>query len=132
MLTWTIGDVTVKRIVESEIAFPHDPKGGFLAQASPAALREMPWLWPHFVTEEGSLKISMHALLVEAPGLTLVVDTCVGNDKPRSLTGGVALQTRFLEDLEAAGCRREAVNAVVCTHLHVDHVGWNTMLRHGR
>ena len=107
MLSWKIGDVTVTRIVESEIAFPHDPKGGFLCQASPAALREMPWLWPHFVTEDGSLKISMHALLVEAPRLTLVVDTCVGNDKPRALTGGVGLQTSFLKDLEAAGCRRE-------------------------
>ncbi|MBK7948802.1 MAG: MBL fold metallo-hydrolase [Deltaproteobacteria bacterium] len=132
MLSWKIGDVTVTRVVESEIVFPNDPKGGFLGQASPAALREMPWLWPHFVTEEGHLRISMHALLVEAPRLTLVVDTCVGNDKPRALTGGVGLATRFLEDLESTGCRRESVNAVVCTHLHVDHVGWNTMWKNGR
>ncbi|MBY0399263.1 MBL fold metallo-hydrolase [Myxococcota bacterium] len=131
-MSWKIGDVTVTRIVESELVFPHDPKGGFLSQASPKALREMPWLRPHFVTDEGHLKISIHALLVEAPRLTLVVDTCIGNDKPRGLTGGAGLQTSFLTDFEKTGCRREAVNAVVCTHLHVDHVGWNTMWQHGR
>ena len=131
-LVWNIGDVTVTRIVESEIPVPYDQKSPFLRQATPEALRSMPWLHPHFVTDEGHLKISIHALLVEAPGLTLVVDTCIGNDKPRGLTGGVGLQTSFLKNLEAAGCRRESVNAVVCTHLHVDHVGWNTMLQNGR
>jgi glyoxylase-like metal-dependent hydrolase (beta-lactamase superfamily II) len=131
-LIWKIGDVTVTRIVESEIPVPYDKKAAFLRQATPEALRRMPWLQPHFVTDEGHLRISIHALLVEAPGLTLVVDTCIGNDKPRALNRGVALQTSFLKDLEAAGCRRESVNAVVCTHLHVDHVGWNTMLQHGR
>ena len=131
-LVWNIGDVTVTRIVESEMAVPYDRKAPFLRQATPETLRSMPWLVPHFVTDEGHLKLSIHALLVEAPGLTLVVDTCIGNDKPRGLTGGVGLQTSFLGNLEAAGCRRESVNAVVCTHLHVDHVGWNTMLQNGR
>jgi len=124
--------VTITQIVESVVPVPYAPRSPFIRQATPEALRGMPWLQPHFVTEEGHLKISIHALLVEAPRLTLIVDTCIGNDKPRTLTGGVALQTTFLKQLEAAGCRREAVNAVVCTHLHVDHVGWNTMLQHGR
>ena len=56
-----------------------------------------------------------------------MVDTCIGNDRPRSLVGGQALSTDFLESFEATGWTRESVNAVVCTHLHVDHVGWNTM-----
>jgi glyoxylase-like metal-dependent hydrolase (beta-lactamase superfamily II) len=60
------------------------------------------------------------------------VDTCVGNDKPRALLGGQALQTEFLASLAAAGCPRESVDTVVCTHLHVDHVGWNTMRLDGR
>jgi glyoxylase-like metal-dependent hydrolase (beta-lactamase superfamily II) len=131
-LVWRVGDVTITQIVESVVPVPYAPRSPFIRQATPEALRGMPWLQPHFVTEEGHLKISIHALLVEAPRLTLIVDTCIGNDKPRTLTGGVALQTTFLKQLEAAGCRREAVNAVVCTHLHVDHVGWNTMLQHGR
>jgi glyoxylase-like metal-dependent hydrolase (beta-lactamase superfamily II) len=61
-----------------------------------------------------------------------VVDTCIGNDRPRSLVGGQALSTDFMGSFEATGWTRESVNAVVCTHLHVDHVGWNTMLEGGR
>jgi len=48
------------------------------------------------------------------------------------MTGGVGLATPFLRHMEEAGWARESVNAVVCTHLHVDHVGWNTMLVDGR
>jgi len=132
MLVWKVGDVTITRIVESELPVPYNAKTPFLRQATPEKLRSMPWLYPHFVTDDGQLNMSIHALLVDAPGLTLVVDTCIGNDKPRALSGGVGLETDFLKRLEAAGCRRESVNAVVCTHLHVDHVGWNTMLQNGR
>ena len=132
MLTWKIGAVTVMRIVELETPVPYDPAHPFLREATPERLREMPWLYPHFVTAEGHLKLSIHALVVRAPGLTLVVDTCVGNDKPRALMGGVALQTAFLESLAEAGCAPESVDAVVCTHLHVDHVGWNTRLVDGQ
>ena len=131
MLQWNIGSVTVTRVVELETPVPYDPAHPFLREATPERLREMPWLYPHFVTEEGHLKLSIHALVVKAPGLTLVVDTCVGNDKPRTLMGGVALQTAFLESLSAAGVTPESVDAVVCTHLHVDHVGWNTRLQDG-
>ena len=131
MLQWNIGSVTVTRVVELETPVPYDPAHPFLREATPERLREMPWLYPHFVTEEGRLKLSIHALVVKAPGLTLVVDTCVGNDKPRTLMGGVALQTAFLESLSAAGVTPESVDAVVCTHLHVDHVGWNTRLQDG-
>lgn len=132
MLSWQIGDVSITRVLEMETPVPYDPSHPFLPEARPEALRTMPWLYPHFVTEEGHLRLSIHALLVRAPGLTLVVDTCVGNDKPRALLGGVALQTQFLAALADAGARPEDVDAVVCTHLHVDHVGWNTMLREGR
>ncbi len=131
MLTWQIGDVTVTRVVELEVPVPYDPASALLADASPQALAEIPWLWPHFVTEDGALRLSIHALVVNAPGLNLVVDTCVGNDKPRALLGGGALQTEFLRSLEEAGCPADSVDTVVCTHLHVDHVGWNTMLVDG-
>jgi len=132
MLAWQIGDVTVTRILETEMPVPYSPESSFLKEAHPDALRAMPWLYPHFVTEEGHLKLSIHALLVSAPGLKLVVDTCIGNDKPRALLGGRAIQTAFLDSLSAAGAPRETVDLVVCTHLHVDHVGWNTMLQDGK
>ena len=98
----------------------------------PEALRQHPWLYPHFVTEENELLLSIHALLIEAPGLRLVVDTCIGNDKPRGLSGGKPLATNFLQAFEATGWSRDSVDAVICTHMHVDHAGWNTRLLDGR
>lgn len=132
MLSWQIGDVKITRVVEMELPVPWGGGFQFLAEASPDTLKTMPWLYPHFVTPDGALLLSIHALLVEAPGLKLVVDTCVGNDKARSLLAGQALQTNFLQQISDAGFSREAVNAVICTHLHVDHVGWNTMLQDGK
>lgn len=126
-LGWEIGDVTVTRIVEMDLPLKGGVEGGFLPQATPEALRRHDWLYPHFVTETNDLVLSIHALLVEAPGLRLVVDTCIGNDKPRALLRGASLSTPFLARMEAAGWSRESVDAVVCTHMHVDHVGWNTM-----
>lgn len=131
MASWQVGRVKITRIVEIELPVSHDPARPFLAEATPDALRTMPWLYPHFVNEKDQLLVSIHALLVEAPGLRLVVDTCIGNDRPRSLLSGHSLSTPFLARLEEAGWTRESVNAVICTHLHVDHVGWNTMLVNG-
>jgi glyoxylase-like metal-dependent hydrolase (beta-lactamase superfamily II) len=128
MLSWTIGDVTVKRVVEIEMPVAYHDKHPFLPGATPEALSEIPWLYPNYVTPEGALRLSIHALLVEAPGLRLVVDTCIGNDRPRRIAGNQALATDFLSRMAEAGWERDSVDAVVCTHLHVDHVGWNTML----
>jgi glyoxylase-like metal-dependent hydrolase (beta-lactamase superfamily II) len=131
MLSWQVGKVTVKRVVEMQLP----TKAGapyFIPEATAEALRKTPWLYPHFVNEDDVMQMSIHALLVEATGLRLVVDTCVGNDKPRGLLRGKALSTNFLQDMADAGWARESVDAVVCTHLHVDHVGWNTMLADGK
>jgi glyoxylase-like metal-dependent hydrolase (beta-lactamase superfamily II) len=127
-LTWSIGNVTVTRIVELEAI------GGskfILPQATREAAREIAWLAPHFADEEGRLKMSIHALVVETPSRRIIVDTCIGNDKPRQMPNWSHMQTRFLEDLEAAGFARESIDTVLCTHLHIDHVGWNTMLVDG-
>jgi glyoxylase-like metal-dependent hydrolase (beta-lactamase superfamily II) len=132
MLSWQIGAVKITCVVEMLIPFPYDPQGFFLRDATPEALKASPWLYPHFANEDGSLNVSSHALLVEAPGLRLMVDTCIGNDKPRHLLGGNPLATPFLQHLADAGWSRDSVDVVVCTHLHVDHVGWNTMLVDGK
>jgi len=129
MLQWTIGEVTVTRVVEFESPVPYREDSPFFPGATPEVLRTMPWLYPHFADEDGTLKLSVHALLVDGPGgLRLIVDTCVGNDKPRNMTRQRPLHRPFLKHMEEAGWPRESVNTVVCTHLHVDHVGWNTML----
>ncbi|XRD86287.1 MBL fold metallo-hydrolase [Dyella acidisoli] len=128
-MSWQVGRVKITRIVEMDLPVPVE----CVRQATAAELRKLAWLYPHFVSEDDSiLKLSVHALLVEAPGLRLVVDTCVGNDRPREITGGEPLATPFLQHLDEAGWSRDGVDAVVCTHLHVDHVGWNTMLENGK
>jgi len=131
-LSWTVGDVTIRRVVELETPVPYSERYPFIKDAHPDALAELSWLQPHFATPEGHLLSSVHALLVEAPGLRLVVDTCLGNDKPRRMTGKRPLQTDFLERFAAQGCDPARVDAVLCTHLHVDHVGWNTRLKDGQ
>lgn len=130
---WTIGDVIVTRIVEMETT------GGvrfLLPQATREAIGEISWLSPHFADEEGELKMSIHALIIEVPGKEgkgrrIVVDTCIGNDKTRGMPPWNNLQTEFLKDLNAEGFAPETIDTVLCTHLHVDHVGWNTMLVDG-
>lgn len=132
MLSWQIGAVKVARVVEMEMRVAYNPDSPVFAEATPEALRAVPWLYPNFVDEQDRLLLSIHALLVEAPGMRLVVDTCIGNDRGRGITGGRPLATAFLQAMADAGWTRESVDAVVCTHLHVDHVGWNTMLQDGK
>src|SRR6267142_6229878 len=129
-MKWQIGDVTVTKLVELETT------GGsrfILPQATREAILPISWLIPHFADEEGRLKMSIHALMVEAPGRRIIVDTCLGNDKKdRRIPTWNDRQGRFLEDLAAAGLPRDLIDTVLCTHLHVDHVGWNTMLKDGK
>jgi len=128
-MKWKIGDVTVTKIVELEVT------GGsrfILPQATYEAVLPISWLQPHFADERGQLKMSIHALIVETPTRRIIVDTCLGNDKEgRRIPTWNNLQGPFLADLAAAGFPRESIDMVLCTHLHVDHVGWNTMLVDG-
>ncbi|HZT87750.1 MAG TPA: MBL fold metallo-hydrolase [Stellaceae bacterium] len=129
-MKWRIGDVTVTKIVELEVT------GGsrfILPQATYEQILPIAWLRPHFADERGRLKMSIHALVVDTPERRIVVDTCLGNDKQnRRIPTWNNLQGPFLADLAAAGYPRESIDAVLCTHLHVDHVGWNTMLVDGK
>ena len=129
-MKWHIGGVTVTKIVELEFT------GGtrfILPQATRDAVKDIEWLKPHFINDEGQLIMSVHALVVQTPTRCIVVDTCIGNDKSgRMAPHWNNMQGPFLKDLAAAGTTRESVDTVLCTHLHVDHVGWNTMLVDGK
>jgi len=127
---WKIGDVTVTKVVE--LTQTQD-LSWLLPAASPEAVREIGWLAPQFADDKGLAKLSIHALLVESQGQRIVVDTCIGNDK--NLPGmdyWSGMQSSFLADLAGAGASADSVDTVLCTHLHVDHVGWNTRLENGR
>ena len=122
---WQLGTVKISRVVELEVT------GGsrfILPDATRDACRGYRWMIPHFMDTAGNLVMSIHALVVDTGTRRIVVDTCIGNDKERDIPAWSHLQTSFLADLKAAGYPRESIDTVLCTHLHVDHVGWNTML----
>lgn len=128
MQKWQIGEVTITRIVELEL-----PGLSFvLPDAIPENLKSIEWLAPHFVTEEWEPIASIHALVVESEGQRIIIDTCIGNDKNLPRRKWAKRKGPFLDDLTTAGFARESIDTVLCTHLHVDHVGWNTMLADGR
>jgi glyoxylase-like metal-dependent hydrolase (beta-lactamase superfamily II) len=129
MRSWTIGDITVTSVVESEGPTP----GTFLfpgADAASVAARHG-WARGSFIDDDGMLLMSVQALVISSGGTTVVVDTCVGNDKERDVPTWNQQQIPFLDRFREAGFDPLTVDSVVCTHLHVDHVGWNTMLVDG-
>jgi glyoxylase-like metal-dependent hydrolase (beta-lactamase superfamily II) len=128
---WKIGDVKITRVRESTMV---TSSKALLPDAKPEHFeKEKAWLYPNYINEKGQLKMSIHALVLETNGRKIIVDTCIGNDKKRPMMPDWNnLQLPFLNDLEQAGCPRESIDTVVCTHLHVDHVGWNTMQKNGK
>ena len=127
---WKIGNVKITKVVELE-TIGHTRF--ILPLAGTDDIRQLPWLIPHYATAEGRLKLSIHSLVVETPTRRIVVDTGLGNDKQgRSIPTWNNRQGPFLDDLTAAGFPPDSIDTVLCTHLHVDHVGWNTRLVDGR
>ncbi len=129
MYSWTVGDITVTSVIEVEGSAP----GTFLFdEATPeVVLDRHGWARGSYVDDAGRLLTRVQALVIRSADTTIVVDTCIGNDKERDVPAWNQLQLPFLDRFRAAGFDPLAVDAVVCTHLHVDHVGWNTMLVDG-
>ena len=127
---WTVGRVKITKIAEITSI------GGsrfILPQGTPEAIQAMPWLVPQYATQEGRLKLTVQSWIVETPSHRIVVATCIGDDKQgRSVPLWNGLDKPYLSDLAAAGYPAESIDAVLCTHLHVDHVGWNTKLINGQ
>ena len=128
MLKWTVGDVEITQVVETEAALPIDI---LFPGAEPAALEELPWVKP-FLDEQQFARLGINSYLVQTSDRRIIVDCCAGNDKPRGFPGFNMQSTPFLERLAESGFPPESIDTVVCTHLHVDHVGWNTKLSEGR
>jgi glyoxylase-like metal-dependent hydrolase (beta-lactamase superfamily II) len=133
MKTLNIGDIRIDRVVESELPI-FEPDFLFPDATHEALDPDREWLEPHFVDPETrKLIMSFHSYVVRTPRHTILVDTCVGNDKHRPARDfWHHLDNPYLEDLARLGVRAEDVDFVMCTHLHVDHVGWNTRLIDGR
>jgi len=129
-MQWKVGKVKITKVVELETV---GSTRFILPLASNEEIRKLPWLIPHFATEEGRLKMSIHSLVVETPKHRIVVDTGLGNDKEgRNVPTWNNRNDPFLEKLTLAGFHPDSIDTVLCTHLHVDHVGWNTKLADGK
>lgn len=130
---WQIGDVRVDRIVEFEQ--PLLSATTLYPDATPDAIeRHRSWLEPKLMAPGTDLLvIAFHSFLIRSRGLRILVDTCSGNDRQRPRKPRYhQKQWPYLEHLAAAGVTPEQVDYVLCTHLHVDHVGWNTRLVDGK
>jgi glyoxylase-like metal-dependent hydrolase (beta-lactamase superfamily II) len=125
LLRWKIGDVTITRVpeVSARLALAE-----FFPEATAAAVApHRAWLEPHFLAPDGHFELSIHGLVVDTGDLRILVDTCVGRHPIPGFDDLAAGASDFLAALTEAGYARESIDIVLCTHMHFDHVGWNTM-----
>ena len=127
----SVGDISISRVVEMEgpMMRPKD----LLPGATPEVLdRHRGWLEPNYLSPQAIMIMSIQSFVVKTEGKTILVDTCVGNDKQRENPSWSNLNLPYLDTLRAAGFEPEDIDIVFCSHMHVDHVGWNTKLENGR
>ncbi|GAB2568711.1 MBL fold metallo-hydrolase [Nocardia heshunensis] len=127
--SWTVGEVTLRRI--DEVPLPPATGAWLLPHATPEVVRGQRWLTPDFADHEGILRLDSHSFAFVLGGQRVLVDTGVGNGKQRANPAWHMLETDYLERLTAAGFPPDSVDLVILTHLHADHVGWNTRAVNG-
>jgi len=132
--TFSLGEITIHRIVEQESPFL--PVLDFLPGLTPERLEEnRAWLEPRALEPgTGRLILCFQSYVLRTPDHTVLVDSCIGNDKDRPTRPNWHMKRddTFMRGL-AAHCLSVAdIDVVMCTHLHADHVGWNTRLEEGR
>jgi glyoxylase-like metal-dependent hydrolase (beta-lactamase superfamily II) len=131
--TFSRGDIVIKRIVELEV--PFDAALSFLPGLRPEILDEhRSWLVPRALDPEGKLIFCFQSYIVRTPHHTILIDSCVGNHKNRAAFPAMHMKSdeTYMRALKSAGLTVEDIDFVLCTHLHFDHVGWNTRLADGR
>jgi glyoxylase-like metal-dependent hydrolase (beta-lactamase superfamily II) len=118
-----------------EFVDPNCDGMAFFPDLTPEILaRNRSWMAPQFWNaERNTMTLTMQTWVLKSRHHTILVDTCNGNHKSRPLFPlADQLNGPYLERLKAAGCTPEDVDFVCCTHMHIDHVGWNTRLDNGR
>lgn len=120
-----LGQIEIRRVEELSLEL----WSSLLPDWRKEAAGEQPsWLLPNFyVPAKDLFPVSIHSWLLLTPTHRILIDTCTGNQKHRPTYKLLdRLDTPWLERLAGCGVRREDIDFVVCTHFHVDHVGWNT------
>ena len=127
MQQFSVGKATVARIEETYLAV-YDPKELFPEFTDAIRDEHAHWLAPgHYDPASAKIKLSVHSWLLQIGGQKILIDACCGNDRVRATRPWWSmLNTPYLDRLAAAGARPDEIDLVMCTHLHHDHVGWNT------
>ena len=128
-----LGKLVVKKIFESSAAMPFPMVFPDITNEDLATLKT--WYWDDALTGDvttSGLQLSVHSYLLQVNDLNILIDTCNGNDKSRSVPFADNLQTDYLANFAKTGIAPEAIDIVLCTHMHCDHVGWNTRLTNGK
>jgi glyoxylase-like metal-dependent hydrolase (beta-lactamase superfamily II) len=126
-----IGAVSVELVVES--SGPLLRPGEIYPDCTPATVASQTWLTPQLYDAiSDRLVICMQSFVLRSQGKIILVDTCVGDCKPRARADFDGVQWHWLDRLKQAGVSPEQVDIVLSTHLHVDHIGWNTRLVDGK
>ena len=132
--TFTVDDMTIHRIIEDENGYT--PALEFLPGLSKETLEEnRSWMEAAKALNpvDDTLVLCFQSYVVRTPHHTVLIDSCIGNDKARPRAAWNRKQDpNYMRSLAAAGVGVEDIDFVMCTHLHVDHVGWNTRLENGR
>ncbi len=133
MKTRHCGACEIASVEESTVPF-RVPKDIFPDATEEIVARNRDWMVPHYMdAASGKLLFAFQSFVVKTPRLNILVDACVGNDKDRPGRPNWHRQSfPWMANLNAAGYRPEDIDIVMCTHLHIDHVGWNTQLKDGR
>jgi glyoxylase-like metal-dependent hydrolase (beta-lactamase superfamily II) len=126
---WNVGSAVITSVVEHALAGV--PAETFFPEATAELVAAHPWLAPEYATADGLIGVAVRAFIVQVAGRTLLVDPCVGNGKQRVFPLWNEASFPFLERLAAAGFAPGGIETVVHTHLHPDHVGWDTQLVEG-
>ncbi len=128
----TIGEISVHSVLED--SGPYITPADMFPGSTPEAVAEqMGWMAPtHFDIASGKLIMAFQSFVVQTPQHTIVIDTCVGEDKERSSPDWHMKKWPWMGNLKALGLTPADIDIVMCTHLHPDHVGWNTQLLDGR
>ncbi|WP_431205338.1 MBL fold metallo-hydrolase [Bradyrhizobium betae] len=133
-LKFSVGDLTIHRVIEQETSFV--PALEMLPGLTPEVLAEnREWMRQAKALDDNDvLLLCFQSYVIKTPHHTILVDSCIGNDKPRPQRPKWNMKTddTYLRGLNAAGFSPDDIDFVMCTHLHVDHVGWNTRLENGR
>jgi glyoxylase-like metal-dependent hydrolase (beta-lactamase superfamily II) len=132
-LKYRVGDIEISRIPEFEMPM-FDPAFIYPDLGKDRLDAHRPWLEPRFLDPAtGKLILAIQAYVVRTRRHTILVDACSGNDKERPSRPLFHRQSHpWLERLASAGFTPADIDVVLCTHLHIDHVGWNTRLVDGR